>query len=118
MRDEERDDLVVRQIAPLGIQFAIDGLFRAQQFARGRPHFGDEFAQLLFAERRVDVVDSLEFDAALTEQAVGLAAGASSRLLVDRDQFIAHLCLSNLGEMPRTLAASATRAAISLLFPN
>jgi hypothetical protein len=52
----------------------------------------------LFTERRGDVVNPFEFDAALTEQAVCLAAGASSRLLVDRDRFVAHFVSPTLRE--------------------
>jgi hypothetical protein len=110
MRDEERDDLVVREFAPLRIQFSIDGLFRAQQIASRRLHLGDQFAQFRFAERRGDVVDSLEFDAALTEQAVCLAAGASSRLFVDGDGVVAHFRLSNFKGRCRARSSLRQRA--------
>ena len=93
VRDHERDGLFVRQFAPVWIQLVIDGFFRAQQFARRDAQLGDEFAQFLFAERRGRVIDLLEFDAALTEQAACLAAGASSRLFVDRDLVVVHFVL-------------------------
>jgi hypothetical protein len=91
MGDHERDGFIVRERAPPRVQFAIDGFFRAQQFARRDAEFGDEFAEFPFAERRGRVVDALECDAALTEQAAGFAAGASSRLFVESDKVVVHL---------------------------
>lgn len=90
MRDHERDCFVARQFAPPWVQLAVERFFRAQQSARRDVHLGEEFAQFRFAERRGRVIDLLELDAALTEQARGLAACASSRLLVDRDYVVAH----------------------------
>ena len=94
MRDHERDALVVREFAAVRVQLAVERFFRAQQGARRDVHLGEEFAQFRFAERRGRVINLLEFDAALTEQATGLAAGASSRFLVDRDLIVVHLFIS------------------------
>jgi len=90
MFDHERDGLVVRQFALVRIEFAVERFLRAQQVARGSAQLADEFAEFRFAKRRGDVVDLVVTDAALTEQAVGLATGASSRLLVNRDVVVLH----------------------------
>ncbi len=104
MLDQERDDFVISQSALAQILFAIDGFVFAQQLARRDLHLGDERAQFLFAKRRGRIVDLLEFDAALTEQAVGLATGASSRFFVNRDLEVVHLRLSNSESKHRGLA--------------
>jgi hypothetical protein len=84
------DEFVVGEFAPAEVQFAVDGLARPQKLARRDAHLPDQFAQLLLADGLDVVVDPLEIDAALTEQAGGLAALRSSRLLVDGD-FVRHV---------------------------
>jgi hypothetical protein len=111
VRDHERDGFVVRERAPVGVQLAVESFFRPQQFARRDVQLGDEFAQLLLTRRRGRVINFLEFDAALTEQARGLAAGASSRFLVDRDLVVVHLV------SPARAKGEASRRALALSRP-
>ena len=85
MRDQQGDDLFIGKLMLAELQLAILRFVCAQQLARRDLHLGDQFAQLRFAQRLDDVVDFLVLNAALTEQPVGLAAGASSRLFVDDD---------------------------------
>ena len=85
----EADDLLVGEFARGESKLFVDRLARAQKLARAYAHLADQLAQLPLAERLGDVVYFLVSDAALTEQAVGLAALGSSRLLVDGD-FVGH----------------------------
>jgi hypothetical protein len=71
------------------MQFAVDGLARAEQVARFELHLPQQLAQLFRAERLDVIVDLLERDAALTEQAVSLSTFRSSRLFVNGD-FVVH----------------------------
>ena len=91
MLDHESNDLVVGEFASAQPEFAVDRLGRAQQFARPKPRLPYQLAQLPLAEWRDVVIDLPVIDAALTEQAMRLAALASSRLLVDGD-FVGHSC--------------------------
>ena len=89
MLGHEADEFVVGDLAPAQPQLAVDGLARPQKLARLDAHLADQLAQLRLAQRLDVVVDLRVINPALTEQAVGLAALRSSRLLVD-DDFVAH----------------------------
>ena len=89
MLGHESNDLVVGEFTCAKPEFAVDRLGRAQQLARPKPRLLYQLAQLPLAERLDVVVDLPEIDPALTEQAMRLAALASSRLLVDGD-FVGH----------------------------
>jgi hypothetical protein len=87
--DQEAYDLVVREFALSEFEFFVDSLACAQKFARRDAHLAYKLAQFGFANRLDVIVDLLEINAALTEQAVGLAALGSGRLLVNCD-FVFH----------------------------
>jgi hypothetical protein len=89
MSGHEANGFFVGRVALGEAEFAVDGFARAQELARGDVHFGDELAQLRFANRLDVVVDFLKLDAALTEQPVNFSTLGSSRFLVDGD-FVAH----------------------------
>ena len=108
--DHVGDEFVVGEVGAGEVEFAVDGLGRAQEVAGPEAGLANQLAQLRLRERRGVVVDLLVFDAALTEQPGQLAALASSRLFVDGD-FVRHVFQSPFqGKMPRTRVASATRA--------
>jgi hypothetical protein len=85
VRGHQADDLVVGQFSPAEVESLVCGLARPQQLARREARLAYDLAQRRLVEAFGVEVDLLELYAALTEQAVGLSALRSGRLLVDDD---------------------------------
>jgi hypothetical protein len=89
MLDHKRNNLVIAQLFFRQTEVAVDRFTRAQQLAGLDPHFLNQVAQLLLAQRLEVVINLIEVNTALPEQFVQLATFASSGLFVDNN-FLRH----------------------------
>jgi len=114
MRRHDLQQFTVTQIFPSD-EFPIRILFRAEHIVRSKSRPAQQTLQLFRRQRVLDVIDALILHALFDQDTLDLAAGASGRLLVERDSgFLRHKYFPN---RPSITKSSPQSSRNSFLLP-